>query len=86
MDDPKSEIDFGGWVALNKINIDGIKDLVRLLQTFEDVFKLIQAGDKPTLHMVHVRLNKLKLHLEGRDIDNNGDLIVIADRHEGNTY
>lgn len=73
-------------VNLNKINIDGVKDLVRLLDTFHDVFKLIQTGDRPTLHMVYVGLNKLKLHLDGKDVDTNGDLILIDDRHEGNFF
>jgi hypothetical protein len=68
---------------LNKININGLKDMVILLETFQDVIKLIQTGDRPTLHMVYVCLNKLKLHLEGKDVDANGDLILISDRHEG---
>jgi len=68
---------------LNKINIDGLKDIILLLDTFQHVIKLIQTGDRPTLHMVYVCLNKLQLHLKGKDIDANGDLIIINDRHEG---
>ena len=60
--------------------------MIRLLETFQDVIKLIQTGDRPTLHMVYVGLNKLKLHLEGKDVDSNGDPILIDDRHEGNDY
>jgi hypothetical protein len=73
-------------INLNKINIDGLKDMVILLETFQDVIKLIQTGDRPTLHMVYVALNKLKLHLEGKDVDANGNPILIDDRHEGNEY
>jgi hypothetical protein len=57
--------------------------LVVLLKTFEDVILLIQHGDRPSLHMVYVGLNKLKLHLSGEDVDSNGVQIVINDRHEG---
>ncbi len=69
---------------LSKINIDGLKDMVLLLDTFQNVIKLIQTGDRPTLHMVYVCLNKLQLHLDGKDVDVNSDLIIINDRHEGN--
>ena len=58
--------------------------MVTLLKTFKDVILLIQHGDRPTLHMVYVGLNKLKLHLSGEDIDSNGAQIVIDDRHNGN--
>ena len=68
---------------INKIHIEGLRDLVILLKTFEDVITLIQHGDRPTLHMVYVGLNKLKLHLSGEDIDPNGEQIIIDDRHEG---
>lgn len=71
-------------VNLNKINVDGLKDMTVLLGTFQDVIKLIQTGDRPSLHMVYVGLNKLKLHLTGKDIDSSGDPILINDRHEGN--
>lgn len=70
-------------INLNKININGLKDLVVLLDTFQSVVKLIQTGDRPSLHMVYVGWNKLRLHLEGKDVDSNGDPIVIDDRHEG---
>ena len=70
-------------INLNKIDINGVKDLVMLLQTFQNVVKLVQTGDRPTLHMVYVGWNKLRLHLEGKDVDSNGDPIVIDDRHEG---
>ncbi|CAF1419094.1 unnamed protein product [Adineta steineri] len=73
-------------VNINKININGLKDIVILLQTFQDVIKLIQTGDRPSLHMVYVCLNKLQLHLNGKDIDPNGDLIIINDRHEGTEF
>lgn len=69
---------------LNKININGLKDLVVLLKTFQDVILLIQTGDRPTLHMVYVCLNKLKLHLNGEDINSDGEPILINDRHDGN--
>lgn len=58
--------------------------MVTLLKTFEDVIVLIQHGDRPSLHMVYVGLNKLKLHLSGKDIDSDGMPIVISDRHDGN--
>ena len=54
-----------------------------LLKTFEDVISLIQHSDRPTLHMVYVGLNKLKLHLSGEDINSDGEQIIIDDRHEG---
>jgi len=54
-----------------------------LLKTFEEVIVLIQHGDRPSLHMVYVGLNKLKLHLSGEDVDCDGAQIIIDDRHEG---
>ncbi len=69
---------------LNKISVEGLKDLVILLETFKDVTKMIQHGDRPSLHMVYVGLNKLKLHLSGEDMNSDGEQIIIDDRHEGN--
>jgi hypothetical protein len=57
--------------------------MVTLLKIFQDVITLIQHGDRPTLHMVYVGLNKLKLHLSGVDVDSNGEQIIIDDRHAG---
>ncbi|CAM2699933.1 unnamed protein product [Rotaria socialis] len=71
-------------VALQQSNIT--RDLVVLLKTFQDVITLIQHGDRPTLHLVYVGLNKLKRHLSGEDIGNNGDEIIIDDRHEGTDF
>jgi hypothetical protein len=71
-------------INLNRISVEGLRDLVILLKTFHDVTLLIQHGDRPSLHMVYVVLNKLKLHLSGEDVDSNGNQIVIDDRHEGN--
>ncbi|CAM4847109.1 unnamed protein product, partial [Rotaria magnacalcarata] len=73
-------------VNLNKIHIGGLKDLVILLDTFQEVIKMIQTGDRPTLHMVYVSLNKLKLHLDGKDVNMNGDPKLIDDRHEGTDF
>ncbi|CAF1275599.1 unnamed protein product [Rotaria magnacalcarata] len=68
---------------LNKINIDGLKDLVRLLTVFKDVSILVQTGARSSLHMAYIALNKLEHHLNGNDVDVNGDFIPIDDRHEG---
>ncbi|CAF1281854.1 unnamed protein product [Rotaria magnacalcarata] len=68
---------------LNKINIDGLKDLIRLLSVFKDVSVLVQTGARPSLHMVYIAMNKLEHHLNGNDVDENGDFIPIDDRHEG---
>lgn len=68
---------------LNKINIDGLKDLVLLLTVFKDVSILVQTGARPSLHMAYIALNKLEHHLNGNDVDVNGDFIPIDDRHEG---
>ena len=58
---------------INRINVEGLRDLVILLKTFEDVITLIQHGDCPTLHMVHIGLSRLKSHLFDEDIDSNGE-------------
>ncbi|CAF3486506.1 unnamed protein product [Rotaria socialis] len=71
---------------LNKINIDGLKDLVRLLTVFKDVSILVQTGARPSLHMAYIALNKLEHHLNGNDVDVNGDFIPIDDRHEGTVF
>ena len=60
--------------------------MVRLFETIQDDIQLIQTGDRPTLHMAYVCLNKLKLQLEGNDVDINDNIIVIDDRHESNDY
>ncbi|CAF4365844.1 unnamed protein product [Rotaria sp. Silwood2] len=67
---------------LNKINIDGLKDLIRLLSVFKDVSVLVQTGTRPSLHMAYIAMNKLEHHLNGNDVDENGDFIHIDDRHE----
>ena len=41
---------------INKIHIEGLRDLAILLKTFEDVISLIQHSDRPTLHMAYVGL------------------------------
>ncbi|CAF1375258.1 unnamed protein product [Rotaria sordida] len=71
---------------INRINVEGLRDLVMLLKTFEDIIRLIQHGDRPTLHMVYVGLNKLKSHLSGEDVDCNGERILMDDRHEGTDF
>lgn len=70
-------------LILKRINIDSVKDMVVLLGTFQEVMTLIQTGDRPTLHMVYVGINKISIHLHGTDVDSNGDTIVIDDRHDG---
>ncbi|CAF0978096.1 unnamed protein product, partial [Didymodactylos carnosus] len=69
-------------VCINKINIESIKDLVCLLKPFKHVSTLVQTGDTPSLHMVYVAINKLELHLEEKDIDQDGKCIIIDARHE----
>ncbi|CAF1387254.1 unnamed protein product [Rotaria magnacalcarata] len=45
----------------------------------------IQTGSRPTLHMAYISMNKLANHLNGTDVNNDGDIIQIFDRHDGNT-
>ena len=68
---------------LNKINIDGLKDLIHLLSVFKDVSILVQTGSRPSLHMAYIAVNKLEHHLNGNDVNENGESINIDDRHEG---
>ena len=70
---------------MNKINIDGLKDLIRLLNDFKNVSLLVQTGTRPSLHMAYVGIHKLEGHLNGTDVDANGETINIDDRHEGRT-
>ena len=68
---------------LKKINIDGLKDLIYLLSVFKDVSILVQTGSRPSLHMAYIAVNKLEHHLNGNDVNENGESINIGDRHEG---
>ena len=68
---------------LNKINCDGLKDLIRLLSVFKDVSILLQTGTPPSLHTAYIAMNKLERHLDGSGVDENGETITIDDRHEG---
>ena len=68
---------------LCKINCDGLKDLIHLLSVFKDVSILLQAGARPSLHMAYIAMNKLERHLDGSDVDENGETITIDNRHEG---
>ena len=69
---------------LNNINIDALKDLICLLKEFKNVSLLVQTGTRPSLHMAYIGINKLEHHFNGTDVDENGDIINIDDRHEGN--
>lgn len=69
---------------VNKINIDGLRDLIALLSIFKNVSILVQTGVRPSLHMAYIAINKLEHHLSGTDVDNDGELIQIDDLHEGN--
>ncbi|CAF4086103.1 unnamed protein product [Rotaria sordida] len=71
---------------LNKINVDGLKDLICLLSVFKDVCILVQTGTRPSLHMAYIAMNKLERHLSGTDVDENGESITIDDRHEGTEF
>jgi len=70
-------------IKLRKINIDGLKDLVCLLSVFKGVSLLVQTGNRPSLHMAYIAMNKLEHHLNGTDIDRDGESITTDDRHEG---
>ncbi|CAF4262448.1 unnamed protein product [Rotaria sp. Silwood2] len=69
---------------LNIINIDALKDLISLLSEFKNVSLLVQTGTRPSLHMACISINKLERHLNGTDADEEGEIINIYDRHEGN--
>ncbi|CAF1321692.1 unnamed protein product [Didymodactylos carnosus] len=73
-------------VKINKINIDAIKDLVCLLKQFKHVSTIVQTGNRPSLHMVYIGCNKLERHLTGDDVDKNGNIILLDDRHEGTNF
>ena len=68
---------------LNRINIDGLRDLIGLLSVFKDVSLLVQTGARPSLHMAYIAINKLERHLNGTDVDKEGQTIGIDDLHEG---
>ena len=68
---------------LSKINVDGLKDLICLLSVFKDVSSLVQTGNRPSLHMAYIAMNKLERHLNGTDVDKDGESIDIDDCHEG---
>ena len=74
----------GTPLQLNNINIDALKDLIHLLNEYKNVSLLAQTGTRPSLHMAYVGINKLEHHLNGNDVDENGEVIPIDDRHEGN--
>ncbi|CAF1445316.1 unnamed protein product [Adineta ricciae] len=69
-------------IKLNKINVDGQKDLICLLSVFRDVSLLIQTGNRSSLHMAYIAMNKLEHHLNGTDVDKEGESITLNDRHE----
>ena len=68
---------------LNKINCDGLKDLIHLLSVFKDVSILLQTETRPSLHMAYIVMNKLERRSDGSDVDENGETITIDDCHEG---
>lgn len=73
----------GSLLRLNNINTDALKDVICLLNEFKNVSLLVQTGTRPLLHMAYVGINKLEHHLNGTDVDQNGEIITIDDRHEG---
>ncbi|CAF1603766.1 unnamed protein product [Adineta ricciae] len=73
-------------IKLNKINVDGLKDLICLLSVFRDVSLLVQTGNRPSLHMAYIAMNKLEHHLNGTDVDKEGESITLNDRHEGTEF
>ncbi|CAF5220181.1 unnamed protein product, partial [Rotaria magnacalcarata] len=68
---------------LNNISQDALKDLIVLLSEFKNVSTLVQTGSRPTLHMAYISMNKLANHLNGTDVNNDGEIIQIFDRHDG---
>ncbi|CAF1072554.1 unnamed protein product [Rotaria magnacalcarata] len=70
---------------LNNISQDALKDLIVLLSEFKNVSTLVLTGSRPTLHMAYISMNKLANHLNGTDVNNDGEIIQIFDRHDGNT-
>ncbi|CAF4282376.1 unnamed protein product [Rotaria magnacalcarata] len=70
---------------LNNISQDVLKDLIVLLSEFKNVSTLVQTGSRPTLHIAYISMNILANHLNGTDVNNDGEIIQIFDRHDGNT-
>lgn len=70
-------------IKLHKISSDGLKDLIILLSAFKEVSILVQTGGRPSLHMAYIAMNKLEHHLNGSDVNKDGESIPIDDRHEG---
>ena len=71
-------------VKLQKINSDGWKDLISLLSVFKVVSIFVQTGTRPSLHMTYIVMNKLEHHLNGNDVDENGEFVPTDHRYEGN--
>ncbi|CAF1396390.1 unnamed protein product [Rotaria sordida] len=71
---------------LNNINTDALKDLIRLISEFKKVSVLVQTGTRPSLHMAYICVSKLERHLNGTDVDKEGEIICIDDRHEGTNF
>ena len=69
---------------LNHIHIDALKDLILLLREFKNVSLLAQTGNRPSLHMAYICINKLERHLNGTDVNGDSQTINIDDRHDGN--
>ncbi|CAF5031297.1 unnamed protein product, partial [Rotaria magnacalcarata] len=67
---------------LNNISQDALKDLIVLLSEFKNVSTLVLTGSRPTLHMAYISMNKLANHLNGTDVNNDGEIIQIFDRHD----
>ncbi len=53
--------------------------------TLRYVSLLVQTSNRPSLHMAYVRINKLEHDLNRTDVHENGEIISIDDRQEGNT-
>ncbi|CAF5160726.1 unnamed protein product, partial [Rotaria magnacalcarata] len=68
---------------LNNISQDVLKDLIVLLSEFKNVSTLVQTGSRPTLHIAYISMNILANHLNGTDVNNDGEIIQIFDRHDG---
>ncbi|CAF2519739.1 unnamed protein product [Rotaria sp. Silwood2] len=71
---------------LNNINTDALKDLICLLSEFNNVSILVHTGTRPSLHLAYICVNKLEHHLHGTDVDKEGEMICIDDRHEGTDF
>lgn len=64
---------------LNRINIDGFRDLIALLSTFKDVSLLVRTGARLSPHMASISRNKLESHLSVKNVDKEGETISIDD-------